>query len=569
VFLEMLNSANVKLLHNSRITKVQLSTLTTAKSIDVITTTDGSSFRAAVFIDGTYEGALMKLTGAVTYTWGREANSTYNESAAGRLPNIATPWPFGDRASQLPHGINPYTDSTNTTLIQGVWGGGVAAVGAGDDRVAAYDWRTTLTTDVENMVPIPSPAQYDPAEFELLRRAMKQGWKSGGPSMQKFPDGQGGWRAKSDWKMFKTFGEHANAQWGYPNGTWQEQQDIVQEYKRYAIALIHFFRVDSSVPPELRAKMAAVGLCKDEYNRTADHWMPQLYIRSALRLVGERVLTQQDVVSNAWRGAGVDGIGVGSYTVDVPGPVQVVVERGEVVNEGVLKVPYFCDPSQAPYPLPYSIMVPKRTEMTNLLVPVAVSASHIAFNAVRMEPQWMVLGQSAGVAAAMAVKEAVAADGIRVGADPNAASASEGARRTESPVHAVVAAVNVTALQQRLRVLGQLLEPRPPAPSPPTPPPGPSPPGPSPGPVLSGDEWYAWKQMWNVTAAGMLGSGTSSVAIVANRNASVLKRSYASSSTLPPAEVRFYDVGAQVALKATPQDATDAKYWLVHVERVN
>jgi hypothetical protein len=152
----------------------------------------------------------------------------------------------------------------------------------------------------------------------------------------------------------------------------------------------------------------------------------------------------------------VDGIGVGSYTVDVPGPVQVIVERGEVVNEGALKVPYFCDPTQAPYPLPYAIMVPKRSEMSNLLVPVAVSASHIAFNSLRMEPQWMVLGQSAGVAAAMAVAAATAVTG-------------EGAEDAPHTRAAVVAEVNITALQTRLRSLGQVLEPRPPPPSPPPP----------------------------------------------------------------------------------------------------
>ena len=120
--------------------------------------------------------------------------------------------------------------------------------------------------------------------------------------------------------MFGTFGEHPNYQWNYPNGTWAQQQAIVAEFKRYAIALLHFFAVDPAVPASTRAALKTYGLCKDEFNRTADHWMSQLYVRTALRMVGDRVLTQADVVSDTWLGdpAG-DGIGLGAYTVDVPG----------------------------------------------------------------------------------------------------------------------------------------------------------------------------------------------------------------------------------------------------------
>jgi hypothetical protein len=153
----------------------------------------------------------MKLAG-VSYTWGRESNKTYNESAAGRLPNIAIKWPFGDRSAQLPHGINPYVDATNTTLIPGVWGGKVASAGDGDERVGAFDWRVTLKNDPNNSVALPIPKAYDPAEFELVRRAMNRGWQPRLPSFHKFSDGKGGWRPKSDWKMFGTFGEHPNAQ---------------------------------------------------------------------------------------------------------------------------------------------------------------------------------------------------------------------------------------------------------------------------------------------------------------------------------------------------------------------
>jgi hypothetical protein len=171
--------------------------------------------------------------------------------------------------------------------------------------------------------------RYDPSEFELLRRAMARGAKFGGPGFS-VPN------RKTDWKMFGTFGEHANFQWAYPNGTWEEQQAVIAEYKRYAISLLHFFRVDPAVPASLRQEISGLGLCRDEYNRS-DHWPGQLYVRTALRIVGQTVLTQADVTRTTWVDR-EDTIGVASYTVDIPGPVQTIVVNGEVYNEGALKV---------------------------------------------------------------------------------------------------------------------------------------------------------------------------------------------------------------------------------------
>jgi hypothetical protein len=347
--------------------------------------------------------------------------------------------------------------------------------------------------------------------------------------------------------MFGVFGEHPNFQWQYPNGTWEEQQSVVAEFKRYALSLIHFFRVDESVPEATRAKMMALGLCKDEYNRSS-HWMPQLYVRSALRMVGQRVLTQADVVRSAWQGDG-EGIGIGAYTVDVPGPVQIIVDpvTGDVAAEGALKVspgahPTFCNPTAAPFPLPYSVIVPKVGEAENLLVPVAISASHIGFNAVRLEPTWMVLGQSAGVAAAMVVR----ARHQQLSGQPT---------RDHNPTTATVQGVNVTALRARLRELGQYIEPAPPVPGSPTPAPAPLPHSP-----LTGREWYAWKPMWELKA--------NNASIKATRDKADLKREYTNSAKLPPSEVRFFDANAAVELHVGPGavlQASDPKYWIVTV----
>jgi hypothetical protein len=309
LFKDMLAEANVSVVLQARIDSVQWDVEKTR--ISSVTCADGRVFASRVFIDGSYEGALMKLAD-VSYTFGREANTTYGETSAGRLPTLAEApvWPYGDRSAQLPRGISPWVDATNKTLIAGVWGGEVAPVGGADGRVGGYDWRLTLTDVPSNMVPIPAPEHYDPAEFEIVRRAMKRGFRCGAPGTS-MPN------RKTDWKMCGVFGEHPNAQWGYPNGTYEEQQSVVAEFKRYALALIHFIRVDDCVPKGTRDKMISFGLCKDEYDRS-DHWMPQLYVRSALRMLGKRVLIQADVVRSAWK-ADSEGIGVGSYTVDVPG----------------------------------------------------------------------------------------------------------------------------------------------------------------------------------------------------------------------------------------------------------
>jgi hypothetical protein len=229
--------------------------------------------------------------------------------------------------------------------------------------------------------------------------------------------------------------------------------------------------------------------------------------------------------------------------VDIPGPVQTIIDpiTKEVVTEGALKVPAFCVATEdfpngiAPFLLPYSTMLPQRGEVENLLVPVAISASHVAFNSVRMEPTWMTLGQSAGVAAAMAAKAKIS-----------------------------VGDVDVAQLQGRLRSLGQLLEPLPPLPPPPPPP-----------PALSGSAWYAYRKMWEVqpheadadsrashNTSNIIGSG--GVSILATEDGSLLKRSFNHSNTLPPADVQKYKKGQAVALSAAPVIAKgESDYWLV------
>ena len=195
VFVDMLREANVTVLLATRIDAVRTSTGTSPR-IETVSTPDGRVFAADVCLDGTYEGALMKMAG-VSYTFGREANTTYNETGAGRLPTFseAPVWDIGQRSAQLPAGISPWADDRNTTLIAGVWGGEVAPPGGADGRVGGYDWRLTLTDDKSNFVPLPEPDHYDPADYELVRRVVKMH-----PSFAHAP-GFSVPNRKTDWKM--------------------------------------------------------------------------------------------------------------------------------------------------------------------------------------------------------------------------------------------------------------------------------------------------------------------------------------------------------------------------------
>eukprot|EP01043_Picozoa_sp_COSAG02_P019683 COSAG02_NODE_957_length_15660_cov_23.265793_2_plen_302_part_00 len=206
VMVEMLREANVTVFRHTRINAVRTgapasaSTSVTNPRIQTVSTPDGRVFAASVFLDATYEGALLKMAG-VSYTFGREANTTYKESAAGRLPtlNEEPVWPVGDRSAQLPSGISPWVDDTNTTLIKGVFGGAVAPIGGADGRVGGYDWRLTLTNNKSNLVPIPEPENYDPADYELQRRVLKKDPGFGHVAGFSVPN------TKTDWKMCKQF----------------------------------------------------------------------------------------------------------------------------------------------------------------------------------------------------------------------------------------------------------------------------------------------------------------------------------------------------------------------------
>ena len=352
--------------------------------ITSLVTTRGGSFKARTFVDATYEGDLMAAAG-VSWTIGREGRSEFYESLAGmQYPKRAMPF-SGLDAQGKPLPLITTTDA--------------GADDAGDRNVMVYSFRLCVTADPDNRVPFPEPAHYDPARFEAVRR-----WLAVGK-----PD--------LPWDLYPLPGNNAAATNGIGRqfsmgiigggNAWCEadeagRQKIWDEHKQYTLELNKFFTTDVAVPEAIREQVAKYGLCKDEFP-DYDHWSPQLYVREGRRLRGEYILTQADILSANTK---PDAIALASFPIDSHDCRRVARGGAEVVNEGTNKPKHNNKTKQAgpPYQVPYRAVTPRAAECENLLVPVALSATHVAYSSIRVEPAWMTIGQSAGIAAALAGK---------------------------------------------------------------------------------------------------------------------------------------------------------------------
>ncbi|WP_297089390.1 FAD-dependent oxidoreductase [uncultured Draconibacterium sp.] len=358
--------------------------------IKSITMLSGKKFEAEIFMDATYEGDLMAAAG-INYHVGREANSVYNET-----------W-NGVQCGQFHHShnfhhmnlkISPYVipgDPTSGVLPR-ISTEPPGENGSGDKRIQAYNYRLCTTNAEGNYVPFEKPENYDPAQYELLRRIFRAGRHSmfGGG---KIPNGK---RDVNNVGPFSS--DNIGMNYDYPEASYEERKVILQEHIDYHKGLLYFWCYDESVPENLRLKMRKWGLAKDEFVDN-NHWPYQIYVREARRMLGEFVMTDNEILGKK----PVDkSIGMGSYAMDSHNTQRYITEEGYVQNEGDLGV----EPP-APYQIHLGTIVPKREECKNLLVLTAVSSSHIAFGSIRMEPVFMVLGQSAGVLAGMAVEKGV------------------------------------------------------------------------------------------------------------------------------------------------------------------
>lgn len=340
---------------------------------------------AKVFIDCSYEGDLMAKAG-VSYVVGREANSQYNETYNGvELLN----------RHQFPDGIDPYVvkGDPSSGLLYGISKDSVLPNGTGDKKVQAYNFRIALSNRPENRIPITQPDDYDASRYELLLRLKeKYPWKSHTDVFiwSRMPNG------KTDINNFGGFSTDVIGEnWNYPEASYEERAKIWKFHEDYTKGLLYFVGHDERVPEFVRNQMQQWGYPKDEYVDN-NHWTHQLYVRECRRMVGETVMTQHHCQGNI---VVPDGIGMAAYTMDSHNCDRHVV-NGMVKNEGNVEVGGF-----GPYPIAYSAITPNREEANNLLVPVCLSASHIAYGSIRMEPVFMVLGQSAAIAACLAIND--------------------------------------------------------------------------------------------------------------------------------------------------------------------
>lgn len=340
---------------------------------------------ARVFIDCSYEGDLMAKAG-VSYTIGREDNRQYGETLNGVQ--------LRDK-HQFPDGVDPYRipgDSTSG-LLWGISAAPLAPNGTGDQNVQAYNFRICLTDSVPNQIPIARPRDYDSTRYELLLRLIekKRDYDLGHyMHIQLMP------HRKTDINNNGAFStDMIGMSNQYPDADHVTRQKIFQQHMDYTVGLLYFLGHDPRVPDTMRRQMLRWGYPKDEYKDT-DHFTPQLYVREARRMIGEYVMTEHNC-----RGTETvsDPIALAAYTMDSHNCQRIVV-NGMVKNEGDVQVGGF-----PPYPISYRALTPRRAECTNLLVPVCLSASHIAYGSIRMEPVFMVLGQVSGVAAAMAIEK--------------------------------------------------------------------------------------------------------------------------------------------------------------------
>ena len=354
------------------------------------TTLSGKTFEGKMFIDATYEGDLM-ASANVSYTVGREACSEYNEQ-----------W-NGVQAGVYHHGhyfksdISPYVipDDPNSGLLPYISSEPIQPNCTGDDKIQAYCFRLCMSNHPDNRVSFEKPENYDPKNYELLARVFESGWDEWFNKYDMIPN------RKTDTNNHGPFStDFIGMNYDYPEASYERRKEIIKEHENYQKGLLYFVSTDKRIPEDVRNEMSKWGLAKDEFTDNGN-WPHQLYIREARRMIGHYVTTENEVLGKI---NVKDPVGMGSYTMDSHNIQRYVTGEGYVQNEGDVGV----HPGK-PYKISYGSIIPKKEECTNLLVPVCVSSSHIAFGSIRMEPVFMILGQSAATAACMAIdrKEAV------------------------------------------------------------------------------------------------------------------------------------------------------------------
>ena len=297
----------------------------------------------------------------------------------------------GGKYHQFDRKVSPYVvpGDPSSGLVPRVHAGGPGEPGAGDKKLQAYCYRVCLTKVPENRVPFPKPEGYDPYQYELLARYLAAGGRGIFRKFDPIPN------AKTDTNNHGAMStDNIGMNWDYPEASYERRREICKEHEVYQKGLFYFLATDPKVPKDVRSEMARWGLAKDEFLDNGN-WPHQIYVREARRMVSDFVMTELHCrrIKPTPR-----PVGMGSYNMDSHNVQRYVDKDGWVRNEGDVEV----SPG-GPYPIDYLAIVPRRGECENLFVPVCASCSHISFGSIRMEPVFMILGQSAATAAALAI----------------------------------------------------------------------------------------------------------------------------------------------------------------------
>jgi len=356
-------------------------------AIRSITTLGGRTYAGRIFFDATYEGDLLAAAG-VDYHVGREANSVYGEEWNGvQVGVLHHKHHFG--AVDRP--ISPYVvaGDPKSGVLPRVSTAHPGVKGEGDERVQAYCFRMCLTNHPENRTPFPKPEGYDAKQYELLLRVFEAGWRETFGKFDPIPN------HKTDTNNHGPFStDNIGCNYDYPEAGYERRREIVKEHETYQKGWLYFIANDPRVPKDVQDEMKQWGLPKDEFTDNGN-WSHQLYIREARRMVGAYVMTENELRKKK---PTPESVGMGSYTIDSHNVQRYITPEGHVQNEGDIGVS-----TRGPYEIAYGSLVPKKEQCVNLMVPVCVSSSHIAFGSIRMEPVFMILAQSAATAAAMAL----------------------------------------------------------------------------------------------------------------------------------------------------------------------
>ncbi len=383
IFNDMISEENIPVYFEERLNLID-GVKKNGLSIIEIEMESGLTFKGKIFIDATYEGDLMAMAG-VSYTVGREANEIYVETLNGVQTNQAIYHQFKNK-------IDPYVipGKPESGLLPSIQNdGGPGTEGSGDKRVQAYCFRMCLTDAEENKIPFPKPNSYDPMRYELLLRYTNTGVFDVMKLSKSMPNNKTDTNNKG---AFAT--DNIGMNYDYPDGDYQTRDRIIQEHENYQKGLMWFLANDRRLPEYVRNEINQWGLPKDEFIDN-NNWPHQLYIREGRRMISDYVMTEHNCMG---RQIVDDPIGLAAYTMDSHNVQRYVDEAGNVRNEGDVEVGNF-----PPYPISFRSIVPKKNECTNLLVPICLSASHIAFGSIRMEPVFMLLGESAVIAAIQAI----------------------------------------------------------------------------------------------------------------------------------------------------------------------